>query len=109
MSSKKWCRYKRCIYNAKIKNIEDKIPDITKLATNASLNVKMNEVKGKIPSFTNLATTAALTIPRIPKIKYLILVIYSKNQIMISEMKNNFFTTSHYDKFTGNTLDVKKR
>ena len=27
-------------YNAKIKNIEDKIPDTTNLATNASLNAK---------------------------------------------------------------------
>ena len=29
-------------YNAKIKNIADKIPDITKLATNTTLNVKIN-------------------------------------------------------------------
>ena len=36
----------------KIKNIEDKIPDITNLATNASLNAKINEVKGEIPSIT---------------------------------------------------------
>ena len=37
----------------KIKNIEDKILDITNLATNASLNAKINEVKGEIPSITN--------------------------------------------------------
>ena len=30
--------------NAKIKNIEDKIPDITNLATTTPLNVKINEV-----------------------------------------------------------------
>ena len=29
---------KKEIYNAKIKNIEDKIPDIINLATNASIN-----------------------------------------------------------------------
>ena len=29
---------KKDVYNAKIKNIEDKIPDITNLATNSSLN-----------------------------------------------------------------------
>ena len=29
-------------YNSKIKNIEDKIPDNTNLAINASLNAKMN-------------------------------------------------------------------
>ena len=47
---------------SKIKNIEDKIPDITNLATNASLNVKINEVKGERPSITNLATTTVLTV-----------------------------------------------
>ena len=31
-------------YDAKIKDIEDKIPSITNLATSASLNVKINEV-----------------------------------------------------------------
>ena len=49
------------VYNAKIKNIEDKIPDITNLATNTSLNAKIKVVKGEIPNITNLATTTALT------------------------------------------------
>ena len=52
---------KKDVYNAKIKSIEDKIPDITNVATNTTLNAKINEVKGEIPSITNLATTAALT------------------------------------------------
>ena len=52
---------KKDVYKAKIKNIEDKIPDITNLATNSSLNAKINEVKGEIPNITNLATTSALT------------------------------------------------
>ena len=34
---------KKDVYNAKITNIEDKIPDITNLATNTSLNAKINE------------------------------------------------------------------
>ena len=50
---------KKDVYNAKIKNIEDKIPDITNLATNTTLNSKINEVKKEIPSITNLATTTA--------------------------------------------------
>ena len=50
------------VYNAKIKNIEHKIPHITNLATATVLNAKINEVKNKIPNITNLATTtAALT------------------------------------------------
>ena len=52
---------KKDVYNAKIKNIEDEIPDITNLAPNASLNAKINEVIGEISSITNLATTVALT------------------------------------------------
>ena len=52
---------KKDAYNAKMKNIEVKTPDITNLATNASLNAKINEVKNKITNITNLATTAALT------------------------------------------------
>ena len=36
---------KKDVYNAKIKNIEDKIPDVTNLATNTTLNAKINEVK----------------------------------------------------------------
>ena len=31
---------KKDVYNAKIKNIEDKIPDITNLATKTTLNAK---------------------------------------------------------------------
>ena len=51
---------KKDVYNAKMKNIEDKIPDITNLATNTTLNAKINEVKVEIPSITNLATNGSL-------------------------------------------------
>ena len=36
-------------YEAKIRNIEDKIPGTTNLTTKASLNYKINEVKCEIP------------------------------------------------------------
>ena len=52
---------KKDVYNTKFKNIEDKIPDITKLATNTSLNAKINKVKCQITSINNLATTTVLT------------------------------------------------
>ena len=35
---------KNDVYNAKIKKIEDKIPDITKLTSKSTLNAKINEV-----------------------------------------------------------------
>ena len=52
---------KEDLYNAKIKNIEDKIPDITNLATKTTLNAKINEVESEIPNITNLATKTTLT------------------------------------------------
>ena len=63
---------KKDVYNSKIKNIEEKIPDITNLATKTTFNAKINEVKGGIPNITNLATTSALTAA---EIKHLVLVI----------------------------------
>ena len=51
---------KEDVHNPMVKNIEDKIPDITNLATNTTYNARLNEVKNKIPNSTNFATTAAL-------------------------------------------------
>ena len=47
---------KKDVYNGKIKDIIDKIPDVTNLAANTTLNAQINEVKNKIRSITNLAT-----------------------------------------------------
>ena len=65
---------KKDVYNAKIKNNEDKICDITNLATNTTVNAKINEVQNKIPSITNLATTTALTVVenKIPHVSTLV-------------------------------------
>ena len=38
---------KKTEYDAKIKNIEGKIPDISNLATKSNLNTKISEVKMK--------------------------------------------------------------
>ena len=43
--------FERDLCNAKIQNFEDKVPDITNLVTNTTLNSKINEVKNQIPSF----------------------------------------------------------
>ena len=95
------------VYNAMIKNIEDKIPDITNLNTDAALNAKINEIKNKITSITNLATTAALTTVenKIPNVSDI--VKKANYDAKILEMENKYFTTSDYDKFTSNTLDAK--
>ena len=66
---------KEDIYNAKIKNIEDEILDITNLTTKTTLNAKISEVKGEMPSITNLATTTALNAKiNEVKTKYLIIL-----------------------------------
>ena len=49
--------FKKDVHN----DIEDKIPNITNLATNASRNTKINKIKAVIPNIANLATTTALT------------------------------------------------
>ena len=54
------------VYNAKIENIEDKIPHITNLVTNPTLNATINEIKNEIPGISNLLLL---------KTKYLTLVI----------------------------------
>ena len=65
---------KKTEYDTKIKNIEDKMPDISNLATKTNLNTKINEVKNEIPSITGLATTSALTAVenKIPSISNLV-------------------------------------
>ena len=71
---------KKTDYNAKITEIENKIPDISNLATKTALNTvenkipdtsglvkktdyntKITEIEGKIPDISNLATKTALT------------------------------------------------
>ena len=42
---------KKDVYNAKIKNIEDKIPNTANLPTNTTLNAKINEAKNKIRKY----------------------------------------------------------
>ena len=49
------------VYNAKTKNTEDKISDITNAATHAFLNAKINEAKGETPNVTNLMITNDLS------------------------------------------------
>ena len=51
---------KKDLYSAKIKNIEDKIPDTTNLAANTTLNAKISEIENEMPSITNLTTATSL-------------------------------------------------
>ena len=91
---------KKDVYNAKIKNIEDKIPDITNLATKTTLNAKINEVKGEIPNITNLATTSALTAVenKIPSVS---------NLVKKTDYNTKINEIDNHDKYI-NTLEFNK-
>ena len=83
-----------------IKNIEDKILNITNLNTNASLNAKRNEAKGEIPNITNLATTTTTLTAvenKIPNGSNLVNETdYNTN---ISEIENRITTNYDHDKY----------
>ena len=84
--------------NAKIKNIEDKIPDITNLTTKITLNAKINEVTGEIPGINNLAATTALTAieNKIPNVSNL--VKKTDYTTKLNETENKV-TDHSYDKY----------
>ena len=69
----------------KIKDIEDKIPDITNLATTTAHNAKINEIQNGIHSISNLVTTDV--------------VIKADYDTEIKDIKNKYITISDYDKF----------
>ena len=88
------------MYNANIKNIEDKIADITYLVTNTTLNTIINVINNEKPSITNLATTAAFKVPNVSD-----LVKKAEYNAKISDVEIKCYTASDYNKFTSNTLD----
>ena len=91
---------KKYLYNAKIKNTEDKLTDITNLPTTITArNAKINEVQNKICNITNLATTTtALTAVenKIPNVSNL--VKKTDYDTKISEFENKITTDHDHDK-----------
>ena len=65
---------KKHVFKDKTRNIEDKIPAITNLATNTSLNAKINKVKCLMSKISNLATTIAINFVenKIPSVSILV-------------------------------------
>ena len=92
---------KKDVYNAKIKNIEDKIPDITNLATNTTLNAKENEVKNEISSITNLATTSALSADYNTKTNEI------ENKITTDHDHDKYISTQEFTKLTGENITAR--
>ena len=46
---------KKYVYDANIKDIKNKIPNITNLITNTAFKAKINDVKGEIPDVSDFA------------------------------------------------------
>ena len=83
---------KKDVYSAKIKNIKDKIPDITNVATKATLNAKINEVKGEIPNLNNKTTLNAAE-NKIPSVSNL--VKKTNYNTKINEIENKITDHNH--------------
>ena len=106
---------KKDVYNAKIKNTEDKIPDAINLVTTAALNAKINEVKDKIPYITNLDSTTALTVVenKIPNVSNLIKK--TDYNTKINEVKekisdhdhDKYITTPEFNKLTAENFAAR--
>ena len=65
---------KKDVYKAKIKNVEDKIAEITNLTTKTTLNDETNKVKGEKSNITDLAAKTSLNAVenKIPSISNLV-------------------------------------
>ena len=102
---------KKTEYNAKIKNIEDKIPDISNLATKSNLNTKINEM----PSIVGLATTSALAAVenKIPSIINLVKKTDYNMKITEIEKKLNdhkrdeYITTPEFNKLAADVFNAR--
>ena len=106
---------KKNVYNAKIKNIEDKIPDVTNLATKTNLDAKINEVKYEIPNITNLATKTALNTVenKVPSVSNLVKNTDYNTKINKIEKKitdhdhDKYITTPEFNKLTGDNFAAR--
>ena len=100
---------KKDVYNAKMKNIEDKMAD----ATTATLNAKINEVKSKIPNI-NLATTSSLTVVenKIHNVRNLvkkkkIVTQILENKITTDHDQDKYITTQEFNKLTSEKFSAR--
>ena len=104
---------KKDLYSAYTKDIEDKIPDITNLATKTTLNSEINEVNGEITNITNLDTTSSLTAVEniIPSVSNLVKKIdfntknNDTNKKLTDHNHDKYITTPEFITFTAEVFD----
>ena len=90
-----------------LNELKNKIPSFINLAATAALDAKMNEVKNKITNITYLATSSALNASEKKTPNLRDLFEKSDNDTEIKAIKNKSFTTTDYNGFTNNILEVK--
>ena len=108
---------KKTEYIVKIKNIEDKIHDITNLAIKNALYAyaKINEVKAEIPIFSGFATTSALTAveSKIPDVNNLVKKVHYNTIVNETEKKitdhshGKYLTTAEFNKPTAENFEAR--
>ena len=104
---------KKDLYSAYTKDIEDKTPDITNLATKTTLNSEINEVNGEITNITNLDTTSSLTAVEnvIPSVSNLVKKIdfntknNDTNKKLTDHTHDKYITTPEFITFTAEVFD----
>ena len=99
MLLKKW-------YDAKMKNIENEMPDITKLAINTATNAKINEIENEIPSITILATTAAPNVKINEVTGEIPYIINLANNTALTAIENKILSLSYLVKKNWNWKNV---
>ena len=106
---------KKAEYNAKMKNVENEILDITNLVTKTLLNTKINEVKSEIPSISGLATTSGLTAieNKIPNVNNLVKKTDYDTKVNEIEKKitdhkhDKYITTPEFNKLTAENFAAR--
>ena len=81
--------------------------DTSKLVNKTDYNVKTKDIEDKIPDITNLATTTALTNVENKISDVSDLVKKADYDAKIKDIKDKYLTTSDYNKFTNNIPDLK--
>ena len=90
----------------KIGKVENKIPEISVLATAAILNINIREIENQIPD----TTTVLLNILVKLRMKFLMLVFNQKTDYnaKTSDIEEKCFATSDYNYITSEILDAKE-
>ena len=95
----------------KISDGDKKVPDAIELVRKTDYNAKITEIEYKIPSIWDLATTSALTVVenKIPDVSNLVKKKKRNYGTEILDIKSKYFTTTDYNRFINKKGWFKKK